>query len=126
MKKTLEDISKVYPLAESYLYNLMDRLTNNEYNGGRWVDCEPTPGVIYTKVSNKENERIVVYNYGLQAEVEVSYDAACIILNLHFWSRMSIKNISPELQEPIYNRFHNLRNWAQNHDEAAAIFLMID
>lgn len=117
--------------GEKLVFNWMSRM-NTEYRGGYWNFFELSNGGFYMALK-KQDERKIIMSTG-HVMREVSSDAAGIVVTL-FTMNYIINteygnvNCSPEQEasiECLYEHFYQLRDYAIEHPESAAIFALID
>ncbi len=91
------------------------------YNGGWWEYCTLSNGgvFIYPDISD---ETLTLFNMHNGNEAKVSCEAAGIVVCLLRYSIWSFKTES----EVMCDRFYQLRDFALQHPESAAIFHLID
>ncbi len=111
---------KHFFVAEPALYSLMGWLSPQDYGGGFWDFKELNGTALYMVPPAKEVYRIECETNGYSGEV--SADAAGIIVTLFALSHLSFK-FEDDVFATGYNR---LRDYADGHPEASAIYLAID
>lgn len=91
------------------------------YNGGYWEYCALSNGgaFIYPDISE---EALTLFNMHNGNEAVVSCEAAGIVVCLILYSIWSFQTKS----EVMCDRFYQLRDYALQHAESAAIFHLID
>ncbi|HID9460841.1 TPA: antirestriction protein [Proteus mirabilis] len=91
------------------------------YNGGYWEYCTLSNGgaFIYPDVAE---EALTLFNMHNGNEAQVSCEAAGIAVCLILYSIWSFRTES----EVMCDRFYQLRDYASQHPESAAIFHLID
>ncbi|HHN8404041.1 antirestriction protein [Proteus vulgaris] len=91
------------------------------YNGGYWEYCTLSNGgaFIYPDISE---EALTLFNMHNGNEAQVSCEAAGIVVCLILYSIWSFQTKS----ELMCDRFYQLRDYALQHSESAAIFHLID
>lgn len=91
------------------------------YNGGYWEYCILSNGgaFIYPDISE---EALTLFNMHNGNEAQVSCEAAGIVVFLILYSIWSFQTKS----ELMCDRFYQLRDYALQHSESAAIFHLID
>lgn len=91
------------------------------YNGGYWEYCTLSNGgaFIYPDISEEE---LTLFNMHNGNEATVSQEAAGIAVCLILYSIWSFQTES----EVMCDRFYQLRDYALQHPESAAIFHLID
>ncbi|HEJ9739415.1 TPA: antirestriction protein [Proteus mirabilis] len=91
------------------------------YNGGYWEYCRLSNGgaFIYPDISKEE---LTLFNMHNGNEAQVSCEAAGIAVCLILYSIWSFQTES----EVMCDRFYQLRDYALQHSESAAIFHLID
>lgn len=92
-----------------------------DYNGGYWEYCTLSNGgaFIYPDISE---EALTLFNMHNGNEAQVSCEAAGIVVCLILYSIWSFQTKS----ELMCDRFYQLRDYALQHSESAAIFHLID
>ncbi|EOG1984948.1 TPA: antirestriction protein [Proteus mirabilis] len=91
------------------------------YNGGYWEYCTLSNGgaFIYPDISE---EVLTLFNRHNGNEAQVSCEAAGIAVSLILYSIWSFQTKN----EVMCDRFYQLRDYALQHSESAAIFHLID
>ncbi|UFH67321.1 antirestriction protein [Morganella morganii] len=91
------------------------------YNGGYWEYCTLSNGgaFIYPDISE---DPLTLFNMHNGNEAQVSCEAAGIAVCLILYSIWSFQTKS----EVMCDRFYQLRDYASQHPESAAIFHLID
>ncbi|CAN7642788.1 antirestriction protein [Brucella pseudogrignonensis] len=107
-------------IAENTVYNLMQRLSPLDYNGGFWDFYEHEDQPLYMAPKTANRFRITGDVTGFHGEV--SADAAGIIATLFAFSHLSFLYQSDQLCDG-YSRLYA---YAAYHPEAAEIFQAID
>ena len=107
-------------IAEPTLYSLMECLSPQDYGGGFWDFKELNGQALYMVPPEREGYRIQCDGNGYSGQV--SADAAGIIVTLFALSHLSFK-FESDVFATGYNR---LRDYADGHPEASAIYLAID
>lgn len=107
-------------IAESTVYNLMQRLSPLDYNGGLWEFYEHDDKPLYMAPKCDRRFRISGEITGFRGEV--SADAAGIIATLFAFSHLSFRYQS----DLLCDGYSRLYAYAAYHDEAAEIFQAID
>ena len=106
--------------VEQHLYSRLSELSS-DYTGGYWNFYDLSNGGCYLAPTAPERLRIVVQ--GNDFEGTMSADAAGITATLFTLSELSFRF---QRAEVLGNRFHQLRDFAADHAEAALIFRAID
>lgn len=107
-------------VAEPTLYSLMEWLSPKDYGGGFWDFKALNGAPLYMVPPAKDVYRIECDSNGYSGEV--SADAAGIIVTLFALSHLSFK-----FEADIFAiGFNRLRDYADGHPEAAAIYQAID
>jgi hypothetical protein len=106
-------------MFESTVYNFMHRLAL-DYRGGFWQFYELSNGGFYM-APDRGQYRFCVETNGYEGVL--SADAAGITVCLFACSHLSFQDTQGEL---FAERFHQLREFAVQHAEAAEIFAAID
>ena len=104
---------------ESAVYDFMHRFAP-DYRGGFWQFYELSNGGFYM-APDRQSYRICVDTNGYEGVM--SADAAGITVCLFACSHLSFRETHGQL---FAERFHQLREFALDHSEAAAIFAAID
>ena len=105
--------------AESWIFDTMGKFFGG-YSGAYWEFYELSNSGFYMAPSI-ENE-LNIQNIGNYFSGSMSADAAGIVVCLMVYSNMSFHDESGSFTE----LFHNLREFALDHEEAAPIFRAID
>jgi hypothetical protein len=106
--------------VEQHLYSRLSELSQ-DYTGGYWNFYDLSNGGCYLAPTAPERLRIVVQ--GNDFEGTMSADAAGITATLFTLSELSFRF---QRAEVLGTRFHQLRDFAADHSEAALIFRAID
>lgn len=106
--------------VEQHLYGRLSELSS-DYMGGYWNFYDLSNGGCYLAPTTPERLRIVVQ--GNDFEGTMSADAAGITATLFTLSELSFRFRHAEV---LGTRFHQLRDFAADHAEAALIFRAID
>jgi hypothetical protein len=106
--------------VEQHLYSRLSELSL-DYTGGYWNFYDLSNGGCYLAPTAPECMRIVVQ--GNDFEGTMSADAAGITATLFTLSELSFRFKHAEV---LGTRFHQLRDFAGDHAEAALIFRAID
>ncbi len=111
---------KGWTTFEVVIFTTMGQFCDN-YHGGYWEYGTLNNGgaFIYPDISD---ETLTLFNMHNGNEAEVSCEAAGIIVCLILYSIWSFKTES----EVMCDRFYQLRDFALQHPESAAIFHLID
>lgn len=111
---------KGFATFEVVIFTIMGQLCD-EYTGGYWEYCTlPNGGAfIYPDL---DYEKLVLFNMHNGNEAELSPEAAGIVVCLMLYSQWSFRTES----EVLVERFYQLRDYAIQHPESSAIFLLID
>ena len=104
---------------ESAVYNFMHRLSP-DYRGGFWQFYELSNGGFYM-APDRESYRLSIDSNGYEGTM--SADAAGITVCLFACSHLSFQDTRFDLYA---QRYHQLREFAIEHSEAAQIFAAID
>ncbi|MBB5469384.1 hypothetical protein HDG32_005531 [Paraburkholderia sp. CI2] len=108
--------------AEAMVYDQAG-IMSADYNGGLWTFYTLSNGGFY--LAPETDKRFTVYVPGNDYEGEVSADAFGVIVTLFVLG--SLVWIDDEaLREKFSDHYHQLRDYAKDHDEAGAIFRAID
>lgn len=107
---------------ENRLYNQMIQLAPG-YNGAYWTMYELSNGGFYMspRVSG-----LLTVEAPNQFTGQLSADAAGITACLYVYSEMSFAITNEDMRQTLTNLYHNLREWALDHEESALIFAAID
>ncbi len=104
--------------AEATIFSYMDKFCG-DYNGGYWDFFELSNGGFFMAPSSDKKVRFEVpQNYFSEC---MSYQAAGMIACLFTYSHLSHLHAAPYAA-----RFHQLREYAGQHEAAALIFRAID
>lgn len=111
---------KGWPTFEVVIFTTMDQFCD-DYEGGYWEYCTLSNGgaFIYPDLNN---EILTLFNPHNGNEAQMSCEAAGIAVCLMMYSLWSFQTESDTLVE----RFYQLRDYAIQHPESSAIFLLID
>ncbi|OYD64863.1 UNVERIFIED_ORG: antirestriction protein [Burkholderia sp. CF145] len=108
--------------AEAMIYDQAGHLSEN-YHGGLWTFYTLSNGGFY--MAPQSPERFTVVVHGNDYEGEVSADAFGVIVTLFVVGSLCwIENEA--LRAKFSNHFHQLRDYALQHEEACAILRAID
>jgi len=107
-------------MVEQHLYARLSHLSR-DYTGGYWNFYNLSNGGCYLAPTAPDRMRILVQ--GNDFEGTMSADAAGITANLFTLSELSFRF---QRAEVLGTRFHQLRDFAADHLEAALIFRAID
>lgn len=107
---------------ENRLYNQMSKLVA-QYNGAYWNMYELSNGGFYMspRVSG-----LLTVEAPNQFTGQLSADAAGITACLYVYSEMSFAVTNEAMRQTLTKLFHNLREWALDHEESALILAAID
>lgn len=111
-------VGRHYLKFEMHIFHLSDCLLE-EYTGGLWDFYDLSNGGFYMAI-NREGG-FTYENTDNYFKEHMSSDAACIAVNLMVFSRLSFTH-----PDPFAELFHQLRDYALQHEEAALIHRAID
>lgn len=117
---------KVMMFAESMLYNCAERLAPDDYDNGLWEFFELSNGGGYAAPTEPKHFNLMVGSNGFEGGM--SKDAAGIVFTLYVlnWLCFFYAERDPATSEKFVEHYHQLRNFAGEHEEARAIFRAID
>jgi hypothetical protein len=108
--------------AEATIYTCAARLSN-DYTGGLWTLYRLSNGGAYVAPETDKRFEVVVEGNGYRGEM--SADAFGIVVTLFVFGAL-VWTDDEALREKFGEHYHQLRAFAMEHDEAAAIFAAID
>jgi len=107
---------------ENRLYDQMVQLAP-DYKAAYWNMYELSNGGFY--MSPRVSGLLTVETPN-QFTGQLSADAAGITACLYVYSEMSFAITNEDMRQTLTNLYHNLREWALDHEESALIFAAID
>lgn len=117
---------KLMMRAEALLFSYARSLANDSYKGGVWEFYNLSNGGGYAAPVSPTRMRLNVSGNGFEGEM--SADAAGIVFTLFVLSQLSHECYGKDavLTEKMSEHFHQLRDFASEHEEARSIFRAID